>query len=92
MSAFIEISIKNALKESETTNVAYNNKEYIIYYDISRENKRVRINTYYFKDKEKLRLCKHYDRGLCDTLEEYKGLKLDYIEEMAYGSWMDGAR
>lgn len=37
-------------------------------------------------------LCKSYDRGLCDTIEEYEKLDLKYIESQAYGSWMDGAR
>ena len=30
--------------------------------------------------------------GRCDTLEEYNKLFIEYIEEQAYGSWMDGAR
>lgn len=37
-------------------------------------------------------LCKSYDRGLCDAIEEYEKLNLKYIESQAYGSWMDGAR
>lgn len=92
MSDFIELPIKNILKEGKTENIAYNNKEYIIYYDEVRESQKIRINAYYFKDKEAIRLCKYYDRGLCNTLAEYKSLKSDYIEEMAYGAYMDGAR
>ena len=34
----------------------------------------------------------HYDRELCDTIEEYQNLSQEYIESQAYGSWMDGAR
>ncbi len=48
--------------------------------------------SYYLLQGEKVRLCTHYDRGLCDTLEEYDRLPIEYIEEQAYGSWMDGAR
>ena len=48
--------------------------------------------SYYLLQGEKVRLCTHYDRGLCETLEEYKSLPIDRIENQAYGSWMDGAR
>ena len=53
---------------------------------------KIRVNTYYLPQEEKVRICTHYDRGLCDTLEEYEKLPIEYIEEQAYGSWMDGAR
>lgn len=39
-----------------------------------------------------IQLCKYYDRGLCDTLEEYTKLEMSFVERQAYGSWMDGAR
>lgn len=53
---------------------------------------KVRINTDYYQNDNVMMLCKSYDRGLCDAIEEYEKLNLKYIESQAYGSWMDGAR
>jgi hypothetical protein len=92
MNDFIEISIDNIIKESITENPDYCNKQYIIYINPNNSHKKIRINTYYLPQETKIKLCMHYDRGLCDTIEEYQSLSQEYIESQAYGSWMDGAR
>lgn len=52
----------------------------------------IKVSTYYAVKGSKARLCIYYDRGLCGTVKEYCGLSTDYIEEQAYGAYMDGAR
>ena len=76
----------------KTQNPNYCDKQYIVYISPGDPRKKIRVNTYYLPQEEKVRICTHYDRGLCDTLEEYEKLPIEYIEEQAYGSWMDGAR
>lgn len=92
MSDYIEISTKNILKESQTTASGFCDKKYVIYINTDDCRQKIRVNTYYRKKDDKIKLCTHYDRGLCDTIEEYENLDLHYIESQAYGSWMDGAR
>lgn len=89
---FIEIPIENIIKESFTEYPGYGDKQYIVYKDPNNSCKKIRVNTYYFRNETKARLCIYYDRGLCNTLEEYSHLSKGYIESQAYGSWMDGAR
>ena len=78
--------------EGQTTVPEYCDKKYVIYYNPKETRHKVRINTYYYQNNNVMMLYKSYDRGLCDTVEEYKMLDLKYIESQAYGSWMDGAR
>lgn len=89
---FIKISLDNVMKEAQTTDPRYCDKKYVVYYNANEKGKKVRINTYYNVEGDGINLCKYYDRGLCDTIEEYKKLDQSYIESQAYGSWMDGAR
>lgn len=89
---FIEIPADNIIKESKTENPNYCDKQYIVYISPGDSYKKIRVNTYYLPQGEKVRICTHYDRGLCDTVEKYDKLPIEYIEEQAYGSWMDGAR
>lgn len=91
MKDFIEISADNIIKESKTQIPRYCDKQYIIYIDPNNSHYKIRINTYYLKGTT-VSLCIHYDRGLCNTIEEYNRLPIEYIESQAYGSWMDGAR
>lgn len=92
MRDYITISISSIIKESQTTEPGYCNKKYIVYYNVEEDKQKIHINTYYNKKENVIELCKHYDRELCDTIEEYEKLNLHYIESQAYGSWMDGAR
>lgn len=92
VSDYIEIPDDSIIKESRTENPGYCDKQYIVYISPDDPRKKIRVNTYYLPQGEKVRICTHYDRGLCDTLEEYHKLPITYIEEQAYGSWMDGAR
>ena len=92
VSDFVEIPAENVIKESRTENPDYCDKQYIVYISPGDSRKKIRVNTDYLPQGEKVRLCTHYDRGLCNTLEEYNRLPVGYIEEQAYGSWMDGAR
>lgn len=92
MDDFIKIGIENIIKESQTTDPRYCDKKYVIYYNKKEKREKIRINTYYYNDGKKIKLCRYYDRGLCNTMDEYKNLDLQYIESQAYGSWMDGAR
>lgn len=89
-SDFIEIPVGNIIKESKTEK--YWDKQYIIYISPGDPREKIRVNTYYIPQGEKVCICTHYDRGLCNTLEEYDKLSVEYIEEQVYGSWMDGAR
>lgn len=92
MGDFIKLSSDNIIKESETTIPKYCNKKYIIYKDPHRSKQKIRINTEYNMEGDVVRLCRYYDRALCDEIEELQKLSLDYIESQAYNSWMDGAR
>ncbi len=92
VSDYIEIPADNIIKESKTKPPGYCGKQYIVYISPGDARKKIRVNTHYLPQEEKVRLCIHYDRGLYDTLEEYNKLPIEYIEEQAYGSWMDGAR
>ena len=89
---FVEIPSDNIIKESKTETPGYCDKQYIVYINPDDPRKKIRVNTDYSLRGEKVRICTHYDRGLCDTLEEYNKLPIEYIEGQAYGSWMDGAR
>lgn len=97
MKDFIDVPVSNVLKESVTEIPKYCDKPYIVYRNPNHRNKKIRVNTYFYRIKfpflpPKMRLCIYYDRGLCDTLDEYHCLPIEYIEREAYGSWMDGAR
>ena len=91
MSDFIEIPIENIIVESQTTTPGFCNTKYVVYFDESNPKNKVRVNTHYFANGNTMSLCKYYDRGLCNTVEEYKTLDISYIESQAYGAWMDGA-
>jgi hypothetical protein len=92
MSDFDEIPIDNVIARAQTTFKGYCDKQYIIYLNLESSGNKIRINTYYLEKNDKIMLCKYYDRGLCNTMEEYYNLDISYIESQAYGSWMDGAR
>lgn len=82
---FTEIPVGNIIKESIAKG-----HQYIIF--INPNDSKILVNTYYKMKGNKVSLCILYTRKLCDTLEEYKRLSIEYIEGEAYGSWMDGAR
>lgn len=92
MNAYIEVLIDNIIIEGQTTISEYCDKKYVIYVNTAESRQKIRINTDYYKSDNKIKLCKYYDRGLCNTIEEFRNLSLEYIESQAYGSWMDGAR
>ena len=92
MDNYIEITQENIIKESVTTKTGYCDKKYIIYINENDKRQKVRVNTNYHRVDNIFKLCRYYDRGLCDSMEEYANLSLEYIEIQAYGSWMDGAR
>ncbi len=92
MGDFIEIPADNVIEESITESPGYGSKPYLAYLSPDDSRQKIRVNTYFLPQGGNVRLCVCYDRGLCNTLEEYRRLPLSYIESMAYGSWMDGAR
>jgi len=99
MKDFIEISVDNIIKESKTKTPGYCDKQYIVYISPNDRHRKIHVNTYFYRVKSffslqkiKIRLCIYYDRALCETLEEYHRLPVEYIEKQAYCSWMDGAR
>ncbi|MDD6328624.1 MAG: 23S rRNA (uracil(1939)-C(5))-methyltransferase RlmD [Lachnospiraceae bacterium] len=92
MGNYIKLQLENILTEGQTVAPEYCDKKYVIYYNPKETRQKVRINTDYYQNDNTMMLCKSYDRGLCDTIEEYEKLDLKYIESQAYGSWMDGAR
>lgn len=92
MSDFIELPIKNIIKESQTTSPGLCDRKYVVYLDKRNRGRKIRVNTCYIQNGGKIKLNRYYDRGLCDTIEEYEKLELRYIEGEAYGSYMDGAR
>ena len=88
----LEIPAGDILKEGKKAIPGFFDIPYIIYVRPGDPRKRIRINTRYLPRGDSVRLDVHYDRGLCDTLEEYRRLSREAIEEQAYGAWMDGAR
>lgn len=92
MNDFIKISLDKVIKEGQTTVSGYCDKKYVVYYNEKDKRQKIHINTYYFVKNNVIELCRYYDRWLCDTIEDYNKLDVNYIESQAYGSWMDGAR
>ena len=89
---YMEIPAGNVIKESRTKIPGFCDKPYIVYIYPGESRMKIHIHTDFSPQGKKVRLCTHYDRGLCETLEEYKSLPIDRIENQAYGSWMAGAR
>ncbi len=87
---YIEIPVGNIIKESITKDPRWCDLKYIIY--INPKDSKILVNTDYEMKGNKVGLCIPYTRKLCDTLEEYKNLSIEYIESEAYGSYMDAAR
>ncbi len=95
MNDYIELPVKNILKESRTTKPGLCNIRYVVYFDPSRAGKAVHVNTDYKIQGNIIKMNKYYDRSLCETPEQFKLLEKtrgDYIEGQAYNSYMDGAR
>lgn len=92
MSSYIELPVSNVLKEGVTTKPELCDKKYVVYINKSDSRQKVRVNTDYLLYDDYIKLNMYYDRGLCDTIEQYHELDLPYIESQAYGAWMDGAR
>ena len=88
----VEISVRQVILEGITQKPTRCDKLYIVYRDPSNARHKIRVNTNYRWDGAKVRLCPYYDRGLCNTWEEFVALPMDEIESQAYGAWMDGAR
>lgn len=88
MGNYIKLQLENILTEGQTIAPEYCDKKYVIYYNPKETRLKVRINTDYYQNDNVMMLCKSYDRGLCDAIEEYEKLNLKYIESQAYGSWM----
>lgn len=84
---FKEISAADIIKKGRTA--GFGGVDYIIYIG---SDKRVHINGDYRTEGKKSFIGIHYDRRLCDTLDEYRSLDPDKIESQAYGAYMDGAR
>ena len=92
LSDYMEIPAGNVIKESRTNIPGFFDKTYIVYIYPGESRMKIHINTDFSPQGKKVRLCTDYDRGLCETLEEYKSLPIDRIENQAYGAWRDGAR
>lgn len=95
MSDYIELPVKNILKEGQTTKPGFCNTKYVVYFDPSRPVKRVHVNTNYSINGDTIKMNRYYDRGLCETPEDFEyfdKLKPEYIERQAYDAYMDGAR
>lgn len=92
MRNYIEIPADNVIMESKQEYDGIMDIPYIIYLSPDDVRWKIRINTYYLPQGATVKICVHYDRGLCKTMEEYNCLPISYIEEQAYGAWMDGAR
>lgn len=88
----IEITNATVLKEGQTTKPEYCGVRYVIYVSMENMGQKIRINARFIPRGDKITIDRHYDRALCDTMDEYRRLSLDYIECQAYGAWMDGAK
>lgn len=92
MSNYIEIKKEDIILFG-ITHHPLSEHRFIVYIDKKRIQKQIRVNTDYYEMKNGIyHCCMYYDRGLCDTIAEYRNLTIEIIEEQAYGSWMDGAR
>lgn len=92
---YIELPIKNILKEGRTTKPELCDKRYVVYFDPLRPGEGVHINADYKIQGNIIKLNRYYDRKLCKTrmeFELYKLTRMDYIEKQAYNAYMDGAR
>lgn len=92
MSGYIEIPADGILRESKVEFAGWHDIPYIIYIAPDEPRYKIWISTKYSREGKKVRLCVHYNRALCRTLEEYNGFPTEYVEGEVYGSWMDGAR
>lgn len=91
MQDFFYISKEDIILQGKT-HEPYSEHDFIVYVNPNDNRNKIRINTYFVEYEEGIQCCHFYDRGLCDTIDEYKKLNMYEIESQAYGSWMDGAR
>ena len=92
---YVELPIKNILKEGRTTKPGLCDKRYVVYFDPLRPGEGVHINADYKIQGNVIKINRKYDRRLCKTIKEfelYQKTKSDYIEGQAYNAYMDGAR
>lgn len=89
MGDFFKIKLEDIIISGVTHN-PYSKHEYIVYID---KNNLIRVNTDYREIETGIyNCCKHYDRPLCNSIDEFRALTILDIERQAYNSWMDGAR
>lgn len=65
---------------------------YIIYCNPEDPKYQVHVNAFYIKRDNAVEIRMNYDRSLCRTMYDYYSLDPNYIENQAYGAFMDGAR
>lgn len=88
MEHYFNIMTKNVILQGITIRSQHT---YIVY--LHEETQSIHVNAFYQNGKKGgYRCCSHYDRWLCDTVEQYLSLTMQEIESQAYGAWMDGAR
>lgn len=92
MKDYIEIKEENILLNGKT-HKPWGEHRFIVYMSENNNRHRIRVNTDFYKiSKGIYKCCIYYDRGLCNTIDEFRKLPIEVIENQAYGSWMDGAR
>lgn len=92
MADFFEVEEKNIILYG-ITHKPLGEHRFIVYLNENHNQYCIRVNTDYHEIRSGIyKCCTYYDRGLCNTIKEYRSLTVEAIERQAYGSWMDGAR
>lgn len=95
MKSYIEVKEENIILTGVTHNPLGKHR-FIVYLcenNIRRNRINVRVNTDYYEVRKGVyKCCIYYDRGLCNTIDEFRDITIGEIEKQAYGSYMNGAR
>ena len=87
-----KVPVEDVILSGITTNPQYCHKEFIIYISRQPDCKGIWVNTYYKLEDGVYNCCTYYSRRICNSIEEFTMQTIGYIESLAYGAWMDGAR
>ncbi|MBQ8824425.1 MAG: hypothetical protein IJZ64_04250 [Ruminococcus sp.] len=95
MKSYIEVKEQNIILTG-VTHSPWGKHKFIVYLDENNSERNrinVRVSTDYYEVKKGVyECCIYYDRGLCNTIDEFRNITIGEIERQAYGSYMDGAR
>lgn len=84
---------KEDIVTSGVTGESFGKHRYLVYVSPEERNWKIRMNAEFYEDDDGNYICcSSYERGICRTVEEFRSMTTEEIENEAYGAYMDGAR